>query len=61
MTSKMDKFVARQMKRNAARKLIAETVKGNEEIARAKAEDRALTAELRAQGKAYHPETGEWY
>jgi hypothetical protein len=61
MTGKMDEFVAKQMKRNAARKLIAESVKGNGAIARAKAEDRALAAELKAQGKAYHPETGEWY
>lgn len=61
MTSEMDKFIKKQMRRNAVRALIAETVKGDEAIARAKAADRALTAELKAQGKEYHRETGEWY
>lgn len=61
MASKMDEFVAKQMRRNATKKLIAESVADNEAIKKAKAEDRALTRELKAQGKGYHPETGEWY
>ena len=56
-----DDFIKKSLKQRKTRKFIHDSVKDNPGIKKAKAEDRKLKDELKAQGKEYHRETGEWY
>lgn len=60
-SNKQDDFVKKSLKQRKVKKFIHDSVKDDPNIKRAKKADEELIKELKAQGKSYHPETGEWY